>query len=136
MPQIFTTSMEIAWADCDPAGIVFYPHFFRFMDTAFHRLLAARGTSQADLQRRFGIVGTPIGEANARFRSPGRPGDMLVLSVASVACAHKTFRVDYAAAIGDRAVFEGFEVRLFAAADGEGRMRACALPDAFKALFG
>ena len=41
--EAWRLSHEIAWGDCDDAGIVFYPHFFRWMDTAFHRWLRERG---------------------------------------------------------------------------------------------
>ena len=29
-----TRTIRIQWGDCDPAGIVFYPNFFRWMDAA------------------------------------------------------------------------------------------------------
>jgi acyl-CoA thioesterase FadM len=136
MIRTFQTEIEIAWADCDPAGIVFYPHFFRYMDTAMQRLFAAQGTSQAHLQARFGVVGTPIVEANAVFRSPGRPNELLTIGVAGPAWQGRTFRLDYRGRIGDRVVFEGYEVRVFAGLDGAGKLEAREPPAAFKALFG
>jgi len=135
MPREFATEFEIAWADCDPAGIVFYPHFFRFMDTAFQRLLAAKGTCQAGLQAAFGVVGTPIVEANARFRSPARPLDRLAISISGPAWSARTFRVDYVARIGAGVAFEGYEVRVLARAEAAGRLATIAPPSAFKDLF-
>ena len=29
-----TTRVEIQFGDCDPAGIVYYPNYFRFFDNA------------------------------------------------------------------------------------------------------
>ena len=35
-------SVGVSFGDCDPAGIVFYPNFFRWFDRCFHHFLAAR----------------------------------------------------------------------------------------------
>lgn len=34
---------DITFGDCDPAGIVFYPNAFRWMDAGFHTLLRPVG---------------------------------------------------------------------------------------------
>ena len=36
-----TTKLEIQFGDCDPAGIVYYPNYFRFCDNATAALVAA-----------------------------------------------------------------------------------------------
>ncbi len=43
--------IEVGWGDCDPAGIVFYPNFYRWFDACSHALLTARGLSHRDPQR-------------------------------------------------------------------------------------
>ena len=35
-----TTRIEIQFGDCDPAGIVYYPNYFRFFDNATAALLS------------------------------------------------------------------------------------------------
>ena len=36
---------QVHWGDCDPAGIIFYPTYFRWMDAAAWALLDAVGYS-------------------------------------------------------------------------------------------
>jgi 4-hydroxybenzoyl-CoA thioesterase len=33
----------LAWGDCDPAGIIYYPTYYRWMDAASWNLIAAAG---------------------------------------------------------------------------------------------
>ena len=47
--------MTIEWGDCDDAGIVFYPNYFRWFDNAFHHLLRQCGIGQRILVERFDI---------------------------------------------------------------------------------
>ena len=62
--------MTIEWGDCDSAGIVFYPNYFRWFDASFHHLLRANGLDPRVLTERYGIIGTPIADAGARFVRP------------------------------------------------------------------
>ena len=59
--------VRIVWGDCDEQGIVFYPKYFYWMDSAFQGLLRDAGQSVRAMRESFGIVGIPIVEANARF---------------------------------------------------------------------
>ena len=59
--------VRIVWGDCDEQGIVFYPKYFYWMDSAFQSLLRDAGQSVRAMREGFGIVGIPIVEANARF---------------------------------------------------------------------
>ncbi len=49
--------VRIEWADCDPAGIVYYPRYFQMFDTSTHHLFEAAGWKKADLMREFQIIG-------------------------------------------------------------------------------
>ena len=35
--------VQVGWGDCDPAGIVFYPRFYAWMDTVSHVLAREMG---------------------------------------------------------------------------------------------
>lgn len=37
--------VQVGWGDCDPAGIVFYPRFYVWMDTVSHVLAREMGAS-------------------------------------------------------------------------------------------
>ena len=131
-------TFEIAWGDCDDAGIVFYPQFFRWMDTAFHRWLRARGSSHRDIVKRFGLVGLPIVDAGAQFRSSISYDEELVVMVRIADWQGRRFRVAYRGMRPDGSnVFEGHEVRALAARDPDtGRLKGRDVTPEFKALFG
>ena len=48
----FTTRMQrtVEWGDCDPAGIIFYPTYYRWMDAASWHLFAEAGYSAARMR--------------------------------------------------------------------------------------
>ena len=43
MSRIHTLSVTVEFGDCDPAQIVYYPNFFRWMDAASRHYFAAAG---------------------------------------------------------------------------------------------
>ena len=109
----YSTSIEVAWADCDPFGIIFYPHYFRFMDIAFHRLLGECGHTHHTLRESAGIDGMPIVEAGAKFISPITYGDTLSLAVQAERAGERRMRFSYRGETNGRPVLEAFERRAF-----------------------
>jgi len=101
---------DISFGDCDPAGIVFYPNVFRWMDAAFHDLLRPHG-GHAALCARLGATGLGLVDASAQFHSPMRDGDRLTLRVAVAAWSRRTLTLGYAGAVAGVATFTGREVR-------------------------
>ena len=43
MSAVRITRRTLAWGECDPAGIIFYPNYYRFMDEATWALFAQAG---------------------------------------------------------------------------------------------
>ncbi|MEM1428557.1 MAG: acyl-CoA thioesterase [Pseudomonadota bacterium] len=105
-----TLSIDITFGDCDPAGIVFYPNAFRWMDAAFHSFLRDFG-GHSDLCQTFGAVGLGLFDATARFRHPMRDGDRLLLTIRIAAWSTRSFSLGYIGTLGDTTAFEGREVR-------------------------
>jgi len=61
------------WSDADPAGIVFFPHFFRFVEQAEEEMFRAAGEIRQTLLERY-QVWLPRVEAFSRFSRPIRCG--------------------------------------------------------------
>ena len=59
MPLSSRHDVTVEWGDCDPAGIVYYPSYFRWCDQASHRLLLAAGVAHNDTQGGW-KEGTPL----------------------------------------------------------------------------
>ncbi|WP_099864255.1 acyl-CoA thioesterase [Pararhizobium haloflavum] len=109
--SLFEHVVPVSFGHCDPAGIVFYPNFFRWFDAGFHAFLAHRSCPQSVLAEKLGTIGPGLIDVGATFRSPVTHGDELRLSVQVEAWRTRSFRVAYRGMVGQRLALEGFEVR-------------------------
>jgi YbgC/YbaW family acyl-CoA thioester hydrolase len=63
----------LAWGECDPAGIIFYPNYYRWMDEATWALFASAGY---DAQRmRDEHFSLPLVDSRCEFMSSPKFGD-------------------------------------------------------------
>lgn len=118
----FLNQIRISFGDCDPAGIVFYPNYYRWFDATCHAWFRTAGGHEA-LCRRLGAIGIGLVDSGAAFRSPASDGDLLDLALDVEEWRNKTVRLRYVGRIGERVAVEGFEVRALLMRDGN-RLRA------------
>ena len=130
--------VAVAWGDCDPAGIVFYPNYFRWIDAAAWNLFEEVGNGWDELQRDFGPFQIPLLAAECAFKSPCRRGDSLSVESRIIAWDRKTFKVEHRIRNGDTVSVEGLETRCWTNPDQEDpeRLRSAPIPAALIALFG
>ena len=123
--------IEVGWGDCDPAGIVFYPNFYRWFDACSHALLIARGIDHRDLHARFGIIGCGLIDTGARFTAPARYDDVLEATSHIAKLTSRTFTVEHVLRRGETQICTGHEVRGCFAEDAAtpGAIKAIPLPD-------
>ena len=114
----FQTTRKVEWGDCDPAGIIFYPRYYHFMDGAFQEFAASLGFSQRSLREEHGLVGTPLVDTGCRFLSPLTHGDETAIDVTVEHLGASSLRLAYAFNCGGRRTAEGFEARVFARESG------------------
>ena len=70
MPRSHTSSFRIEFGDCDPAQIVFYPNFFKWMDiAALHFFNACGIESWRQTKADWGIIGRSKGEDTLQLPS-------------------------------------------------------------------
>jgi len=68
---------KLAWGECDPAGIIFYPNYYRFMDEATWAMFASVGY---DAQRmRTENFSLPLVDSRCEFFSSPEFGDEIEL---------------------------------------------------------
>jgi len=110
-------AVRIEWADCDPAGIVYYPRYFQMFDTATHRLFEAAGWKKRDLLREFAIVGYPTVDTRAKFFAPSSFGDDIVIETRVAQLRNSSFDVEHKAfkpqESGERLAIEAWETRVW-----------------------
>ena len=141
MPRSTTHSVTIAFGDCDPAGIVFFPNFLRWMDTASLSFFMQCGVPPwRELMKTRGIVGTPLLEINTKFHKAATYGETLLITTHVEEWRAKVIvqlhRVTRAHAGGEDLICEGREVRAFVKRDeiDPDRLRAIAVPEDIRAL--
>ena len=122
------------WGDCDAAGIIFYPNYFRWFDECTQALLGSVGLDQRSLRREFGIVGTAAVDASARFTSPISYGDVMQAVSYVERWGTSSFTVYHRFDREETMAVEGREVRIWAKRDARGRLRTEPVPDGFRRL--
>ena len=113
MPEkIIKHSCEIVitFGDCDPAGIVFYPNFYRFIDRTFHDWLRQWG-SHNKLAESVNSLALGLIDCGATFHHVVRDGDVLQVNLFITEWRRKTFKVEYEAYVNDVLCLTAFEVR-------------------------
>ncbi|MDC1310942.1 acyl-CoA thioesterase [Burkholderiales bacterium] len=114
-----TCELIITFGDCDPAGIVYYPNFYRFIDRTFHDWLRQWGSHDA-LANRVDGVALGLIESGAEFHHVVRDGDKLRIELSTAEWRNKTFRIEYQAFIEETLCLTAYEVRgLFRPYNGE-----------------
>ncbi len=89
----FAVTLPVRFADCDPAGIAYFPRLLALVDAAIEDWTAATlGIDRRafHLDRRLGL---PTVSLETRFRAPARLGDRLRLTVAVEAIGHSSIRL-------------------------------------------
>jgi 4-hydroxybenzoyl-CoA thioesterase len=128
----------VEWGDCDPAGIVYYPSYFRWCDEATYRLFLAAGIRRDDVSSGPWKEGTPLVAAECSFRRASQHGEKLVMESHIEKFGRSSFviRHVFRDATGEVAA-EGTETRIWARKEGNARsLKAVAIPDEVKRRFG
>jgi 4-hydroxybenzoyl-CoA thioesterase len=64
---------QVHWGDCDPAGIIFYPTYFRWIDAASWALFDAAGYGPKWMKAQH--VAMPLVSVECQFLYPAEHGD-------------------------------------------------------------
>lgn len=132
-----TTRVEIQFGDCDPAGIVYYPNYFRFFDNATAALLsAAFGMNKRAWVEQHGIAGIPMVDTGARFIKPSRFGDVVEIVSAITELGRSSFSVAHALSNDGELAVEAHEKRVWVVRTADGGIKAAALPDDVRRALG
>ena len=129
--------VAVQFGDCDPAGIVFFPNFSRWMDQSSLAFFMACGVPPwRELVKTRGIIGTPLLEIHTRFIRPATYGETIEVHTCVEAWMAKTFRHRHRVLRGDTLWCEGTEVRAFCIRDpaDPDRIRAIPVPADIQAL--
>jgi 4-hydroxybenzoyl-CoA thioesterase len=129
--------VTVQFGDCDPAGIVFYPNFLRWMDEASLAFFMQCGVPPwRELVKTHGIVGTPLLEVATRFLTAATYAEELDIETSVEEWRAKVFVQRHRLRRGETLICEGIETRAFVKRDADNpeRLRAMAIPEDIKAM--
>jgi 4-hydroxybenzoyl-CoA thioesterase len=132
MSKTTVYEVKVQFGDCDPAGIVFFPNFSKWMDaSSLHFFMECGIPPWRELIKTHGIVGTPLLEINTQFRQPATYGETLQIHTSIVEWRAKVFIQKHVVMRGDTLLCEGLETRAFVIhPEGEpDRIKAIAVPE-------
>jgi 4-hydroxybenzoyl-CoA thioesterase len=129
--------VAVQFGDCDPAGIVFFPNFSRWMDAASLSFFMQCGVPPwRELVKTRGIVGTPLLEINTKFIKAVTYGETIAITTWVEEWREKVFVQMHRVMRGADLICEGREVRAFVKRDPDNpdRLRAMPVPDDIRTL--
>jgi 4-hydroxybenzoyl-CoA thioesterase len=109
-----TRTVRVAWGDCDPAGIVYYPRYFEWFDASTILLFEkATGMTKITMLEKYGGAGLALLEARAVFKLASHYGEDLAIESQVTEFRRSSFFVHHKVTKGDALALEGFETRLW-----------------------
>lgn len=128
-------SVRIEWGDCDPAGIIFFPNYFRIFDHSTAMLFeVVLGMTKFEMFKRLEFTGWPLVRTQAKFIKPTRFGDDVVVD-STISFGRSSFEVEHKLTLNGELCAECSEKRVWTVRDADGRLRSHPVPDAVLAKF-
>jgi len=137
MSKTVVYEVEVMFGDCDPAGIVFFPNFSKWMDASSLNFFVQSGVPPwRELVKTRGIIGTPLLEIHTRFMRPATYGERLQVHTSIQEWREKVVIQKHVVMRGDTVLCEGLETRAFCIKhpDDPDRIKAIVVPEDIKAL--
>ena len=114
MSKTTTYEIKVQFGDCDPAGIVFFPNFSKWMDAAsLHFFMECGVPPWRELKKTTAIVATPLLEIHTKFMLPATYGETLQVHTSVEEWRDKVFIQKHVVMRGDTVLCEGRETRAF-----------------------
>jgi 4-hydroxybenzoyl-CoA thioesterase len=131
MSLVSRHEVMVEWGDCDPAGIVYYPSYFRWCDQASYRLFLAAGLTRDETRGGQWKEGTPLVAAECSFKRASQPGEKLVVESRISRFGRSSFTIAHVFRDASGAIAaEGSETRIWAKKEGDARsLKAVPIPE-------
>ena len=124
-----TRTVRIEWGDCDPAGIIFYPTYFKIFDNATAALFeAAFGMTKFEYLKAYDFAGFPLVDTRAKFMKPTRFGDDVSVE-STITLGTSSFTVQHRISLNGELCVECTEKRVWIVREG-GRIKSHPVPAA------
>lgn len=124
-----TVTRRIEWGDCDPAGIVFNPNFFRWFDHGTVLLFEAAGWPKPVMLKEFNAAGTPVVDTRASFKIPCAYGEDVEITSTVADIRNSSFDIQHRLTKEAELCVEGSETRVWTVRDHDtNRLKSAPIP--------
>jgi 4-hydroxybenzoyl-CoA thioesterase len=138
MDTVRVTRRTLAWGECDPAGIIFYPNYYRFMDEATWTMFAQAGYSAERMRTEH--LSLPLVDSRCEFLSSPKFGDGIEIRshVSKWGSSSMGLSHEFAMVADGRVLARGSEMRVWCRYEaGPGSpLRSVAIPPEVRAALG
>lgn len=130
---MFETRIQTYWDDADPAGRVYFAHFFRFVEYAETELFRSAGRERMQLYEEHGIW-MPRVESFAKFSKPIHAEEAILVQLRTQFKGEKTVRMEFAVLnVNDQSLLaEGY---ITAVCINRETSKSCPIPPAMREIF-
>jgi 4-hydroxybenzoyl-CoA thioesterase len=135
MSKTVVYTVHVEFGDCDPARIVWFPNFFRWIDAASRHFFIQCGVPPwHETAKTMGLIGTPLVDTQASFIRTASYGDVLTIHTSITEWRNKSFVQNYRILRDNEEIMTCNEVRIFAADKEGGGIRALPVPESIRLL--
>ncbi len=130
-----TYTVRVEFGDCDPAGIVWFPNFFRWIDAASRHFFIECGVPPwRETETTLCVIGTRLVDTHVKFVRTASYGDTLEVRARVSEWRGKSFVQSYVVMRGETVILECEEVRIFAGRREDGSIFAMPAPAGIRSL--
>lgn len=91
--RVVEARTRVIYGDTDQMGVVYYANYFRYFELSRSEFFRSLGGSYVELEKQgFGL---PVVEANARYRSPAKYEDVILIEVKLAELKRASMRFEY-----------------------------------------
>ena len=134
MSIIKAYKVKVEWGDCDPYGIVFYPNFYKWMDSAQWSYFNKIKQPITKLEKIYGIVGLPLVHTEANYISACYREDILKIETRLIKITKSTIKLAHVIKRKNIEVCSGSETRIWAK-NIEGKIVSSPIPNEVRKVF-
>lgn len=135
--KIHVLERKIMWGDLDPLGIVFYPHYYQWMDGCAHLFMESLGVSMQDLLSKRGIIFALV-ETRCQYYLPGKYHDTIKIQTSLAQMDAKTLLMRYRfnRMPQEELMAQGWEKRICLDVSNPSEMKAKEIPQDIAEILG
>ena len=110
----YTYDRRLNWSECDPGGIIFFPHYARWMVDGLNEMFLGFGVDPTGPRGENALGGLPVLALSMRFASAPGLHDTVTHEITVIKVGGKSMTFRHRFLCGDQLLMEAEETRVWA----------------------